>query len=141
MATQPHVLDLDTFDDRPRVRIGKKEYRLWTIDLLPPIDNHRIRKLLKRNDELALQEDLSAADTKELKAIYYEVCRTVVDAPDAIHKKLTDKQRSEIIRTFQEPLIELLMKMLAAAPTETTESALPPTGEKPPVDSAGSTQP
>lgn len=133
------VLDLDTLADRPVVLINKQEYRLWSIDLLPPIENHRVRKLLKRNDELAQKDDLSRAEEAELSKIFDEIARTVLDAPAAIHKKLTDKQRAEIIRSFLMPSLDILMKLLAAAtpPAASTET---PTGATLPPDSAGSTK-
>lgn len=131
------VLDLDTLADRPVVLINKKEYRLWSIDLLPPIENHRVRKLLKRNDELAAKDDLTLAEVKELQKIFDEITRTVLDAPLAIHKKLNDKQRAEIIRVFLMPSLDILMKLLAAATPPTGET---PTGATSSPDSAGSTK-
>lgn len=134
------VLDLDTLIDRPVVVLGKKEYRLWTVDLLPPLDNHRVRKLLKRNDELALKDgELTKAEEKELAAIFGEIVRIVLDAPDGVHKKLTDKQRAEIIRVFQMPSLDLLMKVLAAA--QATPGASQTTGSPSPTASPGTTQP
>ena len=139
MASQP-VLDLDTLTDRPTVRIARKDYRLWSIDMLPPLDNHRVRKLLRRNDELALKDDLTDKEEKELKVLFAAVAEIVLDAPAAVHKKLTDKQRAEIIRTFQMPSLDLLMKLLAAAqPPAATDAQ--PTGATSPPDSVGSTQP
>lgn len=140
MASQP-VLDLDTLADRPTVRINGKDYRLWSVDLLPPLDNHKVRKLLKRNEVLARQDDLTKAEEKELEKILDEICRIVLDAPEAVQKKLTAKQRAEIIQAFHLPSLQLLIKMLAAA-----DAAVPDnpdasrTGERSPDESAGSTQ-
>lgn len=134
------VLNLDTLADRPVVVIGTKEYRLWSIDILPPLDNHRVRKLLKRNDELAYKDgDLTRAEEAELKKLYDEIVRIVLDAPDAVHKKLKDKQRADIIRTFLLPSLDLLMKVLAAA--QGTSETTSPTGATSSQESAGSTQP
>lgn len=141
MANTP-VLDLDTIADRPTVVIRGKSYRLWSIDLLPPLDNHRVRKLLKRNNELAQKDELTKAEEKELKAIFDEITRIVLEAPDAVHAKLTDKQRAEIINVFQLPSLDLLVKfgeMLAAANPTTT--AAPTSGSPSPTDSPASTQP
>lgn len=132
------VLDLDTLIDRPVVVIDQKEYRLWTSDLLPPLDNHRVRKLLKRNDELALKEELTKAEEKELSTIFGEIVRIVLDAPEAVQKKLVDKQRAEIIRTFQMPSLDLLMKVLAAA--QATQGTSQTTGSPSPTASPGTTQ-
>jgi hypothetical protein len=141
MASQQPVLDLDTLADRPTVIFGKKEYRLWSSDLLPPLDNHRVRKLIRRIDEIALKDgELTKAEENELKKLFDEVTRVVLDAPDAVHKKLTDKHRAEIIRTFQMPSLDLLLKVLAAAQAQGATAA-PPTGETSPLGSAGSTQP
>jgi hypothetical protein len=135
-STQSLVLDLDTLTDRPVVRINQKDYRLWSIDLLPPIENHRIRKLMKRNDEHATKDDQTKAEEAELKTIFDQITRVVLDAPDAIHKKLTDKQRAEVIRTFQMPSLDLLTKVLAAA---MQGQAAAPTGETSPGGSPAST--
>lgn len=161
MAGQP-VLNLDTFDDRTTVIVNGVHYRLWTIDILPPLDNHRVRRFLKRNDELAQKEELSDADIDELagpaievpledgdppgtngattktvrRGGLFEKCvRIILDAPDEIQQALNDKQRAEIIRAFQMPSPELLLltKLLAAA------NAPSPTGATSPPDSAGST--
>jgi hypothetical protein len=132
------VLNLDTLTDRPVVIIGGQEYRLWSIDLLPPLDNHRVRKLLRRNDELALKEDLTDEEATELDRLFDAIVRIVLDAPAEIHEQLTNKQRAEIIRTFQMPSLDLLMKVLAAAQA-TPATGLPPTGETSPGDSPATT--
>lgn len=125
MATQS-VLDLDRLVDRPTVRINKKEYRLFTIDLLPPIENYQVRKLLKRNDELALKDELSKAEEQELKGLLDKIARIVLDAPDAIHKKLTDRQRVEIVQLF--PVPSLILKYAAPTATEQAATGAIPTG-------------
>lgn len=161
MAGQP-VLNLDSLIDRPVVIIGGAEYRLWTIDLLPPLDNYRVRRLIARGDALAMKEDLTPAEQDELAGSEVDVLtatgtvkqrrggvmdaivRIVLDAPADVHEKLTDKHRSEIIRTFQMPSLDLLMKLLAAAnpaggPSTTGETSPPvlppPTAEAPTASS------
>lgn len=142
MASQP-VLDLDKLDDFPTIRINKKDYRIWSIDRLPPLDNHRVRKLLKRNDELARKDEITAKEEAELKKLFDEIARKVLDAPEAIHKKLTDKQRADIINVFQTPSLELFLKLgeMLAAANQTTATADSTSGSSSPTDSPGSTQP
>ena len=139
MASTP-VLDLDTLADKPTVRISGKLYRLWSIDTLPPLENHRVRKMLRRIDELSLKDDLTAKEDKELTSLFDDVTRVVIDAPEAVHKKLKPKQQADIIQSFLMPSLHLIQGMLAAAnsPTQTAES---PTGASSPLGSAGSTQP
>ncbi len=141
MASTP-VLDLDTLIDRPTVKIGARVYRLYTIDLLPPLDNYKVRKLIRRGDELSLKDDLTKTEEKELGSILDDVVRLVLDAPDAIHKKLTDRQRVEIFQTFHVPSLEAMRKALAAAfDLMPGPVAATPTGATSPPDSPASTQP
>jgi hypothetical protein len=157
------VLNLDTLIDRPVVIISGEEYRLWSTDILPPLDNHRVQRLIKRVDAISLKEEPTDAELEELAGpvvkkngkpqtdadgneirrselgLFSKITRIVLDAPDDIHKALTDKQRAEIIRTFLTPpqLLEVFAKVLAAA--QATPTAVPPTGETSPGGSPGTT--
>lgn len=174
MANQP-VLNLDRLADRPVVIIGGEEYRLYTTDLLPPLDHYRVRKLIKRIDEITLQADgsprfdLTEAEEDELAGrevtepaadgapsgrksrtpraavrmvrrggLLDQAVRIVLDAPDAIHTRLDDRQRVEVLATFHMPSW-LLRDAVPAATPAASETAIP-TGETSPADSVASTQ-
>lgn len=161
MASPSVVLDLDTLANRPTVIIGGHEYRLFTVDLLPPLDNYRLRKLVKRGDELSLKDDLTEAELDELAGpvvkdddgtpkttpegeklrrggLLDKIARIVIEAPIEVHEKLTDRQRVEIYQTFQVPSLHALLKLLPATAIPTEPTA---TGATSPPDSVASTQP
>lgn len=158
------TLNLDQLVDRPVVIIGADEYRLYTTDLLPPLDNYRVKKLVKRIDEIALHPDgttrldLSDAELDELAGpvvkkngkpvkdadghevrrggLLDKAVRIVLEAPADIHERITDRQRVEILSTFYMPSW-LLPTVATASEAATTTS---PTGETSPAGSPASIQ-
>ncbi len=94
------LLTLDTLIDRPVVVIAGKEYLLITNAMLPPLAAHRIQRLSMRIDELLKQDALTKEQEDELDGIPNQMCRIILEAPDAVQKKLTDRQRMDIIGTF-----------------------------------------
>lgn len=143
MANQT-VLNLDRLTDRPVVVIDGAEHRLYTIDLLPPLENYRLRKMLNRIEELSKQDDLSDAEKDELGGpetdetedvdgetvkirrggLLDKATRVILKAPLDVHAKLRDHQRVEIIQLF--PVPSLILKYTAAATEKVAEAASEP---------------
>lgn len=93
------ILDLDSLVDRPTVVIGGKEYWLITLDIMPPLDTHRLQRGMQRVAALLAQADLSADDEKELETLPDRLCRMVLDAPDDVHLGLSNRTRMLIAET------------------------------------------
>jgi hypothetical protein len=131
--TSVPVLTLDSLIDRPVVVINGSEYELMTRGGLPPLDVARLAKYSRRVEALiekSQTEDLKATEEKELEVLPDKICRLILMAPDAVQKKLTDKQRMDITATF---LTAPWWMGRNTAPTETpttTPSAPNGTGEK-----------
>ncbi len=141
---QQTVLNLDRLTDRPVVVINGAEHRLYTVDLLPPLENYRLRKMLKRIEELSTKEDLTDAEIDELAGpesdeteevdgetvkvrrggLLDKATRIILKAPLDVHQKLRDHQRVEIIQLF--PVPSLILKYTAAATEKAAEAETEP---------------
>jgi hypothetical protein len=125
------ILNLDSLVDRPTVVINDKEYWLLTLDILPPLDAHRLQFMTQRVAELLGQATpLSEDEERELKTLPDRMCRMVLDAPDDVHQALTDPKRMLIAETaattFRSGLrIPPLAGPTAAAASSTGESGSP----------------
>lgn len=121
--TKPvQLLTLDSFIDRPVIVIKNVEYLLITNAMLPPLDAHRVQRYANRIDALMQQAEVSDAEEKELKTLPDKMCRLILEAPDAIHKTLTDRQRMEVIGAF----VTAPMKMAGMLGRPTLESPMVP---------------
>lgn len=96
------VLDLDRphLDTHPNVTIDGVPYALEIAASMPPLDSHRLIRLTRQVDTLMAKETLSEAEETELLGLPNAMCRLVLEAPDAVHAKLTDTQRMSIVRAF-----------------------------------------
>lgn len=97
MATP--ILDLDSLVDRPTVVIGGNEYWLITLDIMPPLDTHRLQRGMQRVAALLSQAELTDDEQKELEVLPDTLCRLVLDAPDSVHKPLSNRTRMLIAET------------------------------------------
>jgi hypothetical protein len=139
------VLDLSVFTDDKTIRILGTDYPLSPVDSLSILEYNRWAKLGARVDVLVNREtDHTAAEAAELSSLLDTLCRMVLQAPDAIHVRLKDLHRFQIINAF----VELLRSMNPAiagatiAPPAPPSPAAPrrrPTGGTRSRDSSGST--
>jgi hypothetical protein len=105
MATTP-VLDLDNLTPHAAVRIGGATVEMRTVEMLPPIERHRLFKMGRRIAALeakAESEDLSEAEEKELEDNPAQMCRLILRADDAVVAQMTPDQRVEVLAAFLNP--------------------------------------
>lgn len=118
------ILSLDSLVDRPVVLIDQVEYELLTPALLPPLDAHRYQRYSERCLKLMDQDTLTPEEEHELEQLPDKMCRLVLVAADAVHDKLTTRERVRICATF-------LRRPPVTPPAGSGEPvpALPSTGE------------
>lgn len=121
------ILNLDSLVDRPTVVIDGTEYWLVTPDILPPLDGHRLQRLMGRVMTLSGQATLSEDEERELGGLPDRLCRLVLEAPDAVHQKLDDRRRMLIAETAVTTFRSGLQMAPMAGPASPT--ARPSTGE------------
>lgn len=110
-ATSPSatVLRLETLVERRAVSIDGVAYPLLYPDQLPLVDYVVIEQLTAQYREILADPQTSQLRTsytedekRALSANLDRRVRLVLDAPDTVHATLTDLQRMEIYRTFQQ---------------------------------------
>lgn len=120
-AREP-VLSLDTFVDRRFITIDGERYELRNPGEFSILDYHRMGVRAGRVDALMAEGELAEEQVQELESLLNDGCRSVLIAPDEIHRKLTDVQRLKVIEAFTH-----LQRETAAPPAEAEAEA--PTGE------------
>lgn len=128
MAKTP-VLDLDDLTELPSVRINGTDHPLRSFGMLAPMELHRLQRAFARYEEVTSKAsgELTAAEEKELSDLPDSMCRTVLMAPDDVHRALDDWRRMRILNAFFDlPLRAGARGLGAAADVPTTT---PTTGE------------
>jgi len=98
MADQ--MFNLDELVEGPTVSIDGQAYPLAGPHALSPLEMYRNLKAARRLQALIDKAELTEAEEAELGQIPDQVCRAVLDAPDAVHARLTDRQRMKVIELF-----------------------------------------
>lgn len=122
------LLDLSTVLEPVHVRIDGVPHRLWHRDNLTLAQTVRLEDLGPRVQQLfaALRDDtLDAAGEAELDQKLTAATRVVLDAPEAVHERLSQQQRFQILRTF----MQLSTEAAAVERSPTPAPASPSTGE------------
>jgi hypothetical protein len=130
------ILDLTTVLEPVHVRIDGVPHRLWHSNNLTLAQTVKLEDLGPRVQDLfvALRDDkLDAAGEQELDEKLAGAVRIVLDAPPAVHARLSQKQRFEILRTF------MRLSLPGAETPETPAAASPSTGASNSPDSPAST--
>jgi hypothetical protein len=130
------ILDLTTVLEPVHVRIDGVPHRLWHSNNLTLAQTVKLEDLGPRVQDLfvALRDNkLDAAGEQELDEKLAASVRIVLDAPAAVHARLSQKQRFEILRTF------MRLSLPGGEMPETPAAASPSTGEKNSPDSPAST--
>lgn len=122
------ILDLDSLTDRPVIQINGHEHWLITPDVMPVLDNYTFTKKAARADALAAKTDLTDEERQELQVLPDELCRLVLDAPDAVHGGLNDRQRMLIVATAYSTF-RTGLRMMPPHPAAPESSPASPTGE------------
>jgi hypothetical protein len=102
MATDA-VLSLNTLFEPVHVRIDGAPHRLMHDDALTLEQTLVLEKLGPRVNELfnkLRDETLNNDERAELDSALDRACRLVLDAPDVVHKRLTQKHRFEVLKAF-----------------------------------------
>lgn len=116
MASTP-VLDLDNLTPHASVRVGGQLIPMRPVEMMPPIERHRLFKIGRRIHALeakAEHEELTPDEEAELEAAPVQMCKMILHGDDAQLAALTDDQRVEIVAAFLYP-----SRMQAPAETET----------------------
>jgi len=132
MATTKQILNLDSLIDRPTVKVHGQEFWLVTLDIMPPLDAHRLQRASERVTELRGKPALTEDEERELATLPDRMCRMVMpEAPDTVHASLIDPVRMLIVEaaatTFRNGLQMFPPPAAAPSEAETTETS-PSTG-------------
>lgn len=127
------VLNLDSLVDRPTVVINGRHYWMVNIDMLPPLDLHRLIAMQKQIDGLIAKsergEPLEESDQTRLSVLPDEICRMVLEAPDDVHLALDDRKRMLIAKTALQPSFLMALQAPPSTGETTPAAASPSTGE------------
>lgn len=144
------VLDINTFVERPKVRIDGELYDILHPDELSVVDSHRLTAQGRRINDLMAKASLSDREKKEILGLLADVSgHILVGVPDAVRATLSDVHRQQVIEVFMMLPLNARLKRLAAAGAGLTErlagelkagaKKTPPTGAKSRRGSKGST--
>lgn len=104
MAHDTPILDLGPLLDRPKVRIDGKLYEMRTADEFTYLIFRQHQRRFMRLGKLLRKKRTSAAEEKEQARLLDEFTRLFVLAPEAVHAKMRDTHRFEIIKSFSDRL-------------------------------------
>jgi hypothetical protein len=94
------ILDLGTLAPRPIILIDKKRYELRTSNEFTWLVYSKLQGKYQRLGNLLKASRKSAKQWTEQTRLQAEFVREILIAPDAIHARLGDFERLEIIRAF-----------------------------------------
>ena len=98
---RPAVLEIETLLPKDVVKVDGVKYELRQPDqLLSLFDYTRFERLLDRVLELTSKDEITPAENDELERAADRMTRIVLDAPEAVHAKLTPRQRMKVIMSF-----------------------------------------
>lgn len=99
-STAP-ILDLATIANRPTVAVDGAAYPMRAeVDFtIFQYSQHR-REIPRFSELMNLDREMTDAEGKELQQLLDRLCRRVLDAPPAVHEKLTDGLRVQIVNEF-----------------------------------------
>jgi hypothetical protein len=131
----PPLLNLDTLSQPLTVAtIDGEPYPIRSADQLSLAGYHVCQRAGERLDVLWGQPVLSDDESAELSMLLDRVTRVVLDAPDAVHRRLTDLQRLAVAESF----IRLPLPTLRSLGAAMTPRAAIPTGANISPNSSGS---
>jgi hypothetical protein len=119
------VLDLNTLFTRAIVRIDSAPYELRNLGELPIAHETRFDRQADQINALLAADSLTEEQDAEMSRLLDARCRAVLIAPDEVHRRLTDRQRSQILQVFFRPqpptpsASEPMVAAVAGDPAET----------------------
>lgn len=105
IGPKPPLLDLSTIDVRDTVRVDGKVYPLRDSGEFDWLSYQAWSKKFNRVIALYQKKTRKPTEGKELQRLLDECCKLVLEAPDAVHVKLKDVQRLQIVTVFFERLV------------------------------------
>lgn len=99
-STITPILDLGTLASRPTVRIDGKSYEMRTSDEFTYLVYRQYQRQFQRLGVLLKKKRASQAEEKEQVRLLEDVVRKILLAPDAVHARLRDTHRLEIVKAF-----------------------------------------
>ena len=127
------VLNLDTLVERRVVVIDGKHYELKNPDEVSLLDYHRIWYKGRELDAAFAKPNLTMDEIGALAKNIDELCRFLLDAPDAVHARLHESHKMKVIQVFTS-----LQHAAVTAPAP-EPPATPSSGETSSPESSGST--
>jgi hypothetical protein len=118
--TEP-VLSLDTLVDRKGIRIDGETYGLRNPGELSAVEYHSVFQKGSRFDILQMKPEVSEEEGAEMGRLLDFICRVILDAPDEVHRKLSDTHRLYVMKLFTQ---------LQRAAAELVGSAIENNGQK-----------
>jgi len=116
MADSHPVLDLNTIFTRTIVRIDGEPYELRSSGEFSIAEELRFDRYADRINALLAEASLTPEEEAELSQLTDARCRMALVAPDEVHQRLTDRQRSQVLATFFQPQPIVPVAVAAAAP-------------------------
>ena len=100
--TKTKVLTLDRIYDHNVVKIEGKEYPLKNAKAIALLEMRWIEKTQPRIIELFNVDHPTSGDAEELSLLVDGVIRVILEAPDDVHRGLSDMERVQIIGFFSQ---------------------------------------
>lgn len=100
MAHPIPTLDLGSLNDRPTVRIDGKTYEMRTRDEFAYLTYRSQQRSFDRLGALMRKRRVTKAEEQEQARLLDAFVRQLVIAPEAIHDRMRDSHRLEIVKFF-----------------------------------------
>lgn len=110
MATPTPVLDISTVIERPTIRINGANYQLRTSNEFTYLTYRHWSLKFKRLAVLFGKAKRSKKEVAEQHTLLVDCCKAILMAPDAVHAKLEDVHRVQIVTVFFELLAAAIQK-------------------------------
>lgn len=122
MATRP-ILNLDTLTNSSPVIIDGERYTLRRVDALSIFQSFALEQSAERFNTLrAKGMKMSRDELKEFAEALQQIVPAVLEAPEAVHVRLSDSQRVDIVEHFlqlSQPMPPLMTRAPKTAPAST----------------------
>ncbi len=98
--SKKNLLEITTEIQRCSVTIDGQSYEVISVDELAIADYHRFGRKGLRIDFLMGKDTPTDEELAEVSKILDELCRAVLQAPDEVHRKLTEGHRLSLVKVF-----------------------------------------
>jgi len=122
------LLTLDTLVERRTIKINGVAYPLKTVEEVPLLEYHRLAIKEGEIKELFGKKDLTLDELGTLASGIDDVCRSVLVAPDEVHRALHEAHKMQIIQVFTQLQRGEVKTPTAPEDPAKGEPTSPPTG-------------